>query len=141
MANGDYAGDLSPEQAWEMLANEGGARLVDVRTVPEWQFVGLPDLSTTGREPELISWQVYPDMHVNGEFVAELETRAPDRSAPLLFLCRSGARSRSAAIAATAAGWRRAYNVAGGFEGDRDGSGRRGRSNGWKVAGLPWKQS
>jgi len=58
----------------------------------------------------------------------------------VLFLCRSGARSRAAAMAATAAGYARAYNVAEGFEGDLDAEGHRGRVNGWKVAGLPWRQ-
>lgn len=141
MADDDYAGDVSPRQAWELLTSEPSTVLVDVRTVPEWQFVGVPDLTELGREPELVSWQIYPDMHVYGEFVAALGSRVQDRETPLLFLCRSGARSRSAAIAATAAGWRRAYNVAGGFEGDRDTDGKRGRVNGWKVEGLPWKQS
>ena len=64
-----------------------------------------------------------------------------DKDAPVLFLCRSGARSRSAAIALTAAGFSRAYNIVGGFEGDLDGDRHRGQTNGWKAAGLPWKQS
>jgi rhodanese-related sulfurtransferase len=64
-----------------------------------------------------------------------------DKDAPVLFLCRSGARSRSAAIALTQAGYGRAYNVAGGFEGDLDGDRHRGHKNGWKAAGLPWKQT
>ena len=44
-----YAGDLSPREAWEMLEATGDAILVDVRTLPEWQFVGLPDLAALGR--------------------------------------------------------------------------------------------
>jgi rhodanese-related sulfurtransferase len=56
-------------------------------------------------------------------------------------LCRSGARSRAAAIAMTRAGLERAYNVAGGFEGELDENRHRGLRNGWKAAGLPWKQS
>ena len=43
--------------------------------------------------------------------------------------------------AMTAEGYARCYNVAGGFEGDRNGDGHRGSSNGWKAAGLPWLQS
>ena len=136
-----YAGDVTPTQAWEVLTGEAGAVLVDVRTEAEWQFVGKPDLSELGKEPALLSWQVYPDMHVNVEFVEHLRQIAPDPDAPVFFICRSGARSRAAAIAATEAGWRRCYNVAGGFEGDRNQSGHRGTTNGWKASGLSWTQN
>ena len=67
--------------------------------------------------------------------------RARDKTAPMLFLCRSGARSRAAAIAMTRAGFTQAFNVAGGFEGDLDGERHRGHDNGWKAAGLPWRQA
>jgi rhodanese-related sulfurtransferase len=38
-------------------------------------------------------------------------------------------------------GFARAYNIAGGFEGDPDGMRHRGLVNGWKAEGLPWRQS
>ncbi|MEI9994044.1 MAG: rhodanese-like domain-containing protein [Rhizomicrobium sp.] len=137
----DYAGDLSATEAWALLQSEPRARLVDVRTSAEWNFVGLPDLSELGREVELVEWQVFPTMQVNPGFVAQTEQGAADKTAPVLFLCRSGARSRSAAIALTRAGYTKAYNVAGGFEGDLDGSRHRGNKTGWKASGLPWKQT
>ncbi len=80
-------------------------------------------------------------MIANADFMAQLSAAVPNKDAKILFLCRSGARSRSAATAATAAGYGKAFNIAGGFEGDLDDSGRRGRRNGWKSAGLPWRQS
>ena len=40
-----YAGDISADQAYEMLAKDQGATLIDVRTEPEWRNVGAPDLS------------------------------------------------------------------------------------------------
>jgi rhodanese-related sulfurtransferase len=55
-------------------------------------------------------------------------------------LCRSGARSRAAAMAMTAKGYNKCYNVAEGFEGNLDAEQHRGRVSGWKAAGLPWKQ-
>jgi rhodanese-related sulfurtransferase len=137
-----YAGDLSAEEAWELLKSDPRAALVDVRTRPEWNFVGLPDLGEAGHEVQLIEWQSFPSMQVNPNFVAETEQAiGAQKDAPVLFLCRSGARSRSAAIAMTKAGYSRAYNVAGGFEGDLDGERHRGQTNGWKASGLPWKQS
>lgn len=134
-----YAGDLSVTEAWALLEKDPAARLVDVRTRAEWSFVGIPDLAPLSREAELVEWQTFPSMQVNAGFVSD--AAGSDKSAPVLFLCRSGARSRSAAIAMTQAGYSRAYNIAGGFEGDLDGERHRGNKNGWKAAGLPWKQS
>ena len=137
----DYAGDLSAQEAWALLEREPKAQLVDVRTQAEWNFVGLPDLSSLGREAALIEWQMFPTMQVNPDFVAQSAGAQDDKAAPVLFLCRSGARSRSAAIALTRAGYGKAFNIAGGFEGDLDGERHRGRKNGWKASGLPWKQT
>lgn len=140
MPTPNYAGDLSATEAWELLKSDPKARLIDVRTTAEWNFVGLADLSSVGREPELVEWQMFPTMQPNLHFVPAA-SEGSDKDAPVLFLCRSGARSRSAAIAMTEAGFSRAYNIVGGFEGDLDGERHRGHKNGWKAAGLPWKQS
>lgn len=138
----DYAGDVSPAEAWEVLEKDPKAQLVDVRTTAEWNYVGLPDLASLEREPVLVEWQSFPSMKVNPAFVSDTEraTSVP-KDTPLFFLCRSGVRSRAAAVAMTAAGYSRAYNVAGGFEGDADAERHRGNRNGWKASGLPWKQT
>ena len=119
--------------------------MVDVRTVAEWAFVGLPELERLGRKVLRVEWQTFPGMALNPDFAAAagnaLAEAGADTGTPVVFLCRSGARSRAAAIAMTAAGFTRAYNLAGGFEGDPDPDHHRGRINGWKAAGLPWKQT
>lgn len=135
-----YAGDVSPEDAWRLLEQQPDAQLIDVRTDAEFAYVGNPDLSALGKAPLRISWKVFPDMAANPDFVAEAAAGLPATGAPLLFLCRSGVRSAAAAAAMTAAGFGPCYNVAGGFEGDKDATGHRGTVNGWKVAGLPWTQ-
>ncbi|HVP86254.1 MAG TPA: rhodanese-like domain-containing protein [Rhizomicrobium sp.] len=140
-ASAAYAGDVSPADAWAALKSDPAAQLVDVRTTAEWNFVGLPDLAGANREVQLIEWQAYPTMAPNPEFVAQVSAGNPDKNAPIYFLCRSGARSRSAAIAMTRAGYTRAYNIAGGFEGDLNAERHRGAHNGWKASGLPWRQS
>jgi rhodanese-related sulfurtransferase len=135
----DYAGDISVQDAWDRL--KSGARLVDVRTVAEWNFVGLPDLSSLGADVHTVEWQGFPSGAQNPAFVAQVEGElGADKATPVLLLCRSGARSRAAAIALTRAGFEQAFNVAGGFEGDPDAEGHRGKRNGWKAAGLPWRQ-
>jgi rhodanese-related sulfurtransferase len=140
-----YAGDLSAAEAWQMLKDNPNAQLVDVRTQAEWSFVGLPDLSSLNRQVHCVEWQSFPTMAANPGFVSEttgaVDSAGAGKDAPILFLCRSGARSRSAAIAMTGAGYARAYNVAGGFEGDLDPARHRGTKNGWKAQGLPWKQT
>lgn len=136
----DYAGDLSVNEAWEMLGQEAGAVLVDVRTRPEWQFVGVPDLGRVGKKTVFVSWQNYPGMDRNSQFVDAVKSAGVSPDAPILFICRSGGRSRAAAIAMTGAGFGRCYNVAGGFEGNPDAGRHRGKTDGWKAAGLPWVQ-
>ena len=135
-----YAGDLRPAEAWALLKDDPNAVLVDVRTAPEWNFVGLPRLDSLGKETICISWQVFPDMSMNDDFTEEVAARGVGKDQPVLLICRSGVRSRSAAIALTVEGFGPCYNVAEGFEGDRDGSLHRGSVGGWKVAGLRWAQ-
>ena len=135
-----YAGDLSPEESWELLNSDPDAQMIDVRTNAEFSYVGVPDLSVTGKELHLICWKVFPAMDVNRDFETEVEALGFSHSQLLLFLCRSGVRSRSAAHIMTIRGYTRCYNVLEGFEGDKCPEGRRGSVGGWKVAGLPWHQ-
>src|SRR3954451_1625011 len=135
-----YAGDLAPAEAYELLEREHDAVLVDVRTRPEWAYVGLPDLTGLGKDVVRVEWTRYPDGARNGAFLDELAAAGVDRDRPVVFLCRSGVRSGAAAEAATRAGYGRAYNVAEGFEGPLDADGHRG-SRGWRAARLPWRQS
>jgi rhodanese-related sulfurtransferase len=145
MVTKDYAGDVTVAEAWKLLEQDASAQLIDVRTTAEWAFVGQPDLAPVGRDVLSVEWQTYPQMSINPDFAKTVETQVrrlgANENTPLLFLCRSGGRSRAAAIAMTQAGFKRAYNVAGGFEGDLDDGRHRGKRNGWKAEGLPWRQS
>jgi rhodanese-related sulfurtransferase len=136
-----YAGDVAPTTAWKILSEDKDAVLIDCHTRAEWNYVGLPDLETLAKKPALIEWQVFPSMQPNPEFVAALSGALADKEAPLLFICRSGARSAAAAKAMTAAGYSTCLNVADGFEGPLDAQAKRGAAGGWKAAGLPWRQT
>ena len=129
-----YAGALTPPEAHAVLRADARALLVDVRTAPELLYVGRV------HESAHLEWQIFPDMAINPNFCEALAGRA-EKSRKLLFMCRSGVRSHHAAAAAAAAGFRRAYNILEGFEGDLDGGGHRGNVNGWRFHGLPWVQS
>jgi rhodanese-related sulfurtransferase len=126
-----YAGALLPAEAWQ-LAQDSGAKLVDVRTRAEWEWVGRVPGSVE------IEWNTWPGGARNEQFLEQLKNRVPT-SQPVLFLCRSGARSHSAAVAAAGAGYQ-AFNVLEGFEGDKNPAGHRQTVGGGKVAGLPWTQ-
>jgi rhodanese-related sulfurtransferase len=136
----DYAGEISAAEAWQRLKTDPKAQLLDVRTAAEWNFVGLADLSSLGRRVHCIEWQAFPTGARNPAFVAEASQALADKDAPVLVMCRSGARSRAAAVALTQAGYGQAINIADGFEGDMDEDGHRGNRNGWKQADLPWRQ-
>jgi rhodanese-related sulfurtransferase len=127
-----YAGALLPAEAHALM--QAGAKLVDVRTQPELLYVGKVPGSV------MIEWQTYPGNRPNPEFMGELAAAVP-KDQPVMFLCRSGARSHAAAEAATRAGWRECYNVLEGFEGDKDAAQHRSTVGGWRKAGLPWVQS
>ncbi len=140
-------GELSPTEAWELLGDNPEAVLVDVRTQAEWGFVGVPDLAELGRSTVFVEWARLPDMSINPRFVAEMQSALGGaKPSHYLFICRSGARSMSAARA-VAAHLAQAgepvpcINVAEGFEGDLDPAGHRGGHNGWKARGLAWRQS
>ena len=132
--------ELAPRQVWEALMSNPDAALCDVRTNAEWSFVGVPDLTQTGKQPVLVQWQVYPSMQNNPKFLEALAAAKLEYGGHIYFICRSGARSMAAAMAAKAAGYKHVYNVKDGFEGPQDARGHRGNVGGWKAEGLPWKQ-
>lgn len=139
--------ELFPADAYAALEQDPDTALVDVRTRPEWTFVGIPDLGAIGRRMALVEWAQFPSMTVNPNFLPEL-THALGGSLPgrVFFICRSGARSLAAArlvAEETARGGRAigCINVKEGFEGDLDAEGHRGSLGGWKRAGLPWRQN
>lgn len=129
-----YAGALLPSEAQALMQKVPGAKLVDVRTHAEWEYVGhIP-------ETVLIEWNTYPSGQRNPQFLEELQAKVAKTEAPVMFLCRSGARSHHAAMAATLAGYPNSYNIIEGFEGDKDAHGHRNSVGGWRAAGLPWVQ-
>lgn len=132
--NTPYSGALLPSEANQLLQLAPGVKLVDVRSHAELEFVGrIPNAVE-------IEWAAYPGMKVNPHFLAALEQQV-DKESLVMFICRSGTRSHFAAVVAEQAGYNEVYNVLEGFEGDKDTSEQRNKLNGWRVNGLPWKQS
>ena len=130
-----YAGAVTPQEAYALLQSDPKVKLIDVRTNAERDWVGrvvVPD-----GQHLAIEWASYPGGQPNPQFGQQLE-RVAGKDDVLLFLCRSGVRSRHAARVATELGYANAFDILEGFEGDRDGEGHRKTVGGWCKAGLPW---
>ena len=121
-------------------------RIVDVRTPEEFLFIGHPEMAWN-IPIALQSWEWDAEkarfpMKVLPDFVERVrEVFTPDLT--LLVMCRSGGRSAIAVNLLAEAGFKEAWNVTDGMEGDMveaPGSPDHGRRlvNGWKNAGLPW---
>lgn len=139
--------DLDVVSVWSRLKTDPSAQLIDVRTKAEWTYVGVPDLSELSKQPLLIEWQSFPDNRPDPNFAATLDAELRSKGLPkttsMFFICRSGARSLSAAKAMADLGYSHCYNVTDGFEGplgSEPGRRHRGKTAGWKCAGLPWVQ-
>jgi rhodanese-related sulfurtransferase len=127
--------NLDPKQAFEVLRNQASAVLIDVRTSIEHNFVGHPLKAIH------VAWKEFPGMQLNTQFVQQVSGHVPDKSVPVLLLCRTGVRSVEAAKALENAGFQHLINILQGFEGALDQNKHRGNIDGWRFHGLPWEQS
>ncbi len=130
-----YAGAFTPNEAFEVLQRDSAARLIDVRTRAELDWVGRPAINFS--QYLHLEWMNYPSGAPNLAFINQLREMVTLET-PLLLLCRSAGRSKLAAAAATRAGFTLAFDVLEGFEGDKDRGGHRNTTNGWRCRSLPW---
>jgi rhodanese-related sulfurtransferase len=130
-----YAGAVTPQEAFALLQATPKAKLIDVRTSAERDWVGR--VAVPESQHAAVQWATYPGGVPNPEFGAQLQGVA-QKDELLLFLCRSGVRSRHSARAATELGYAHCFDILEGFEGDRDAEGHRKTVGGWCKAGLPW---
>lgn len=125
-----YAGAVTPQEANALTAMPDTV-LVDVRSTAELDLVGrIPDAIH-------IEWAFYPGMVPNANFAEQLQKKV-DKDKTVIFICRTGGRSHSAAMLADTMGYDHAYNMLEGFEGATNPQNQRTMINGWKQANLPW---
>ena len=127
----EYAGDVSPQLAYQWWVSSE-AVLIDVRTDAEREWVGFVPGAVA------LAWKQWPGMAINLEFDEGMKS-AVAKGQKAVFLCRSGVRSIAAAKRATELGFK-SYNILEGFEGAPDELGHRGKKQGWRFLGLPWRQ-
>ena len=130
-----YAGAVTPVEAHALLQAIPQALVIDVRTTAERDWIGRVDVADA--QQVAIEWNLYPGGTPNPSFLEQLQEIARHEQV-LLFLCRSGVRSRHAATLASANGYANCFDILEGFEGDRDAAGHRKTVGGWCAAGLPW---
>lgn len=133
----NFAGAVTAQEAYDLLQNDSKVLLVDVRTNAERDWVGRVNINAA--QHLAVQWSLYPGGAPNPEFMTQLQACAPDKQSTILFLCRSGVRSRHGAKLATENGYLNCYDILQGFEGDKDEAGHRKTVGGWCHAGLPWQ--
>ena len=130
-----YAGAVTPQEAFALLQADPRVKIVDVRTDAERDWVGR--VAVPESRQVAVQWATWPGGQPNPRFGEQLQQVAsPDDI--LLFLCRSGVRSRHSARVATELGYAHSFDILEGFEGDKDAEGHRKTVAGWCKAGLPW---
>ena len=134
------AQNITSVKCFDKLSEIFNSYLIDVRTKPEWEFIGIPDLSSLNKKTIFISWHVYPEMKINSLFENQVFESNIEKNDKLFLICRSGTRSFHAAKFLVSCGYNYCFNVADGFEGNKNALSQRSTSNGWKYNNLPWKQ-
>ena len=138
---------VTAKEAYEMWrGDQEKIRVLDVRTPEEYVFVGHPamahNIPIQTFNYKMAAWKQGPLMTANPNFIAEVG-RKFKTSDTILVICRSGNRSAAAVNVMASAGFKTAYSVTDGFEGDRVKNpsssfyGKRFK-NGWKNADIPW---
>src|SRR5258706_4090341 len=123
-----YAGALLPAEAQALLEQVPGAKLIECRTQPEWEYVGHVPNSV------LVEWNTYATGQHNQQFLQELESKVPKTDAPVMLLCRSGARSHQADVAATRSRYTNSFNVLERFAPDKHAVRHRNSVGRWRFA-------
>ena len=132
--------NLNSFECFKKISENFKSYLIDVRTKPEWQFVGVPDLSSINNSTIFISWQEYPEMNINRNFEKHVVQKSITKNDNIFLICRSGQRSLKAAEYLSSVGYQNCFNVLDGFEGEKDNINHRSSLSGWKFNNLPWKQ-
>ena len=132
--------NITSIECFNKLSEISNSYLIDIRTKPEWEFIGVPDLSSLNKKTIFIAWNEYPEMNVNNKFIDQVAGVNIEKNDNIFLLCRSGRRSFYAAMYLVSCGYKHSFNVSDGFEGDKNELNQRSTINGWKYNDLPWQQ-
>ncbi len=139
-ANDNYSQANNPQNIGAKSQNNDDIYVVDVRTKAEWQFSGTAELGGLNAKLLCFEWVTYPDFAANPHFVEQVTNVIVNKKSAIFFLCKTGIRSYQAANILAEHGYENCFNITHGFEGAHNNNMQRGKVNGWKAEGLPWKQ-
>lgn len=142
---------LTADEARALLEDEN-VIFIDIRSRAEVAFLGLPTrvnvhipYMVMPITPEFDAKKGTYKLEINPDFPAVFEryvkAQGLSRDTRFVLICRSGNRSARAASLLFELGYKNAYSVIDGYEGDKlkDGPFRGKRlANGWKNEGLEW---
>lgn len=136
---GSKGGSAGPEpieskESYAMvMGSPADTFIIDVRTRPEYEFVGHPDMPNGVPN---IPYKFYPSWEFNVDFTDMVKERyrLGDK---IIIICRSGVRAEAAAWLLLKAGFTSVFFMTDSFEGPQGPDGLRNVS-GWKVNGLPY---
>ena len=120
---------LAAKDIKNYLVVEPTSVLLDVRTNQEWEMIGKPEGEKIGLKTYFLSIQFGEERIFNENFVQEFKNLAINQDRNILIMCRSGARSQSAAELLNKENYT-CINISDGFEGNQE-------NVGWKKCGLP----
>ena len=120
---------LASNEIKEYLKSQPNCVLLDVRTNEEWDQIGKPDGEIIGLKTYFLSLQFGEERIFNENFVEEFKNLKITQNQEVLTICRSGARSQSAAELLVKENYT-CSNISDGFEGNNN-------NIGWKKNGLP----
>ncbi len=138
----------TPKEAFAALTQDPSIVLIDVRDPMEVSFIGHPEPMDANVPLRMITRSFVPDsgsyeMEPNKNFVANVDAMISrlgfTKDQPIIVSCRSGPRSAAAARLLHKAGYKMVWNQIEGFEGSTDPATGSRNLNGWRNAGLPWK--
>lgn len=133
-AGGAVVKDVTPPEAARIVETSPKAKILDVRSQAEFIFVGHPvgavNIPLQFWDSSTYEWSANPD------FDAKVLAAFPKQT-PIITICRSGQRSKTAAMRLVALGYTEVYNMVESFEGSVDPKTGMRTVNGWKNRGLP----
>ena len=137
--------NINSKEAFDLLKKDENAILIDVRTNKEFLEVGIPDLGEIGKDTYKIEWRNSILPGSRKRFLNDFNKNLSHHDeAKYLFICRSGIRSKFAALTVeesfNSGNYNvRCFNIEDGFEGYEQPSSYPQNPTGWKNLGLPWR--
>ena len=111
--------NIKASDAFDILTKKLNSHLIDTRSDLEWKTTGIPDLSSTNKETNLINWGPILDQSFFKQYQEFLLIRFNQKDS-LFFICRSGSRSLMAAQFAIKFGFNNSFNIYDGFDNEND---------------------